>query len=114
MEANGHSNDTVLDLSLETTKTFYWQAFTYKFIPCPVQLYNVSCTDPLGRTLTVDATGSRTGDTLSYCGDFIINLDKDIRSIDIPSMVTNFYEGLYQISVIGYSRDHADTATLTF
>ena len=114
MEANGHSNDTVLDLSLETTKTFYWQAFTYKFIPCPVQLYNVSCTDPLGRTLTVDATGSRTGDTLSYCGDFIINLDKDIRSIDIPSTVTNFYEGLYQISVIGYSRDHADTATLTF
>ena len=41
MEANGHSSDTVLDLSSESTKVFQWDAFTYKFIPCPVQFYDI-------------------------------------------------------------------------
>ena len=95
MEANGHSSDTVLDLSSESTKVFQWDAFTYKFIPCPVQFYDVSCTDPLGRTLGVDAAGSFSGDFLSYCKTFTIDPDKDARSIDVPSTITNYYEGVY-------------------
>ena len=58
MQANGHSSDTVIDLSLESTKSFSWEAFTYMSIPCSVRHYDVKCKDPLNRTLTVDATGN--------------------------------------------------------
>ena len=37
-----------------------------------------------------------------------------MRIIDVPSTVTSYYEGVYQIEVLGYSLDHAETATETF
>ena len=100
MEDNGFSGDIVLDLSLETSRNFVWNDFSYKSISCPVSLYSVTCTDPTSRTIEVDGFGIQTGDSTSFCSDFVISTDADLRSIDVLGIIDggtidSYYEGIY-------------------
>ena len=118
MEANGFNGDTTLDLSLETSRSFIWNDFSYTSISCPVSLYKVTCTDPTSKTIELDGFGIQTGDNTSFCSDFVINTDANSRSIDVLGItdggtIDSYYEGVYQLQVEGYSLDHSEIATLS-
>ena len=103
MTNNGYSGATVLDLSIESTKVFSWNDFSYLSIPCPVALYQVKCTDPQTKTLIIDGDGNLTGDLSSRCFQFNIDTNRQSRTIEVPTTIDSYYEGVYQIEVEGYS-----------